>query len=167
MRKKQRFALVALFGLLLISLTAVGLSVDAGITINLRRNAGTDMGDGRRMGGDWTLSGSGPDGTVKIVILFNDNEVYTVQSREYSFRFNTYDYPTGEVNITVRAYLSDTQFVSRSIIREFISQSTENWILIGSISVVVIAVIIKYGIYRKKQKANEKGVSIDQIKIDG
>ncbi len=167
LKKNQRIPVYALSFLFLMFFTSVAFADDSGITINLRRNYGTDMGDGRRMGGDWTISGSGPEGTIKISIFFNETEVYSTQSRDYSFRFNTYDYPTGEVNITVRAYFSDTQFVSRSIIREFLTKSSETWIFVGTIVFVVFAISIKYVLYRKRKQEDKKGVSIDQIKIDG
>ncbi len=140
---------------------------DSGITINLRRNVGTDMGDGRRIRGEWTLSGSGPEGTVKIEILFNETVVYTVQSKEFSFRFNTEEYWIGEVNITVRAYLSDSEFVSRSLIREFIDDSFDNMIWTITAGIFAILIIIAAVGYKKSKANSKKEVKIDDVKIDG
>lgn len=128
---------------------------------------GTDMGDGRRIRGDWTISGSGPEGTNKVSILFNETEVYSTQSREFSFRFNTDDYWIGEVNITIRAYISDSEFVSRSVVKEFIDDSFDNMIWAGTGIIFAIIIVILVVTNKKSRSKSKTDVTIDEVKIDG
>jgi hypothetical protein len=163
--RTSRYLAFLLFCMLFIPI--IGRADDSGISMTLRRNMGTDMGDGRRIRGDWTISGSGPEGTNKVSILFNETEVYSTQSREFSFRFNTDDYWIGEVNITIRAYISDSEFVSRSVVKEFIDDSFDNMIWAGTGIIFAIIIVILVVTNKKSRSKSKTDVTIDEVKIDG
>ena len=161
-RKKPIYAI---FILILVFFPSFAVADESGITITMRRNMGTDLGN--KIGGDWTISGSGPEGTIKIAILFNDTEVYSVQGKEFSFRFNTDDYWVGEVIIIVRAYLSDSEFVYRTFVREFIDSSFDNMIFAFTGGIFAIVIIIYVVRYKKNKEMTKKEIKIEDVKIDG
>jgi hypothetical protein len=131
----------------------------------MRRDFGTDLGGGK-IQGRFTASGSGPEGTVKMSLLFNGEVVYSEDGSSYRYSFDTSDYPIGEFTIEIRAYSTDTEFGSRTEKLTILEPSINGW-LIGIVAVIlVLSLGIKYGLFKKNKMQEKKGTSIDDIKIE-
>lgn len=158
------FTLFFIFILLAGTIGVYGLAQDQEISITMRRNYGTDLGN--KIGGDWTISGTAPENTKNIKILFNDQEVYNTTGNTFSFRFNTNDYEPGDYTIKVRAYYSENEFYERTLEYEFLDEKVDIVFLVIIIVIIAISVVVSILKYRKKKIISEKPVTLDEIRID-
>ncbi len=161
----NRFSLSV--GLLFLSLLASASLVAAEDTISYRlsRVAGTDVGFGR-IQGNFRLTANAPEDVISMEVLFNNEVVHEVENNSISWRFNTDDYETGEINITIRGWTAADNLYEVSLERHFISGDITIWIIIG-----VVIVLAVYGGMKLRGNKKEKGgkkepASSANIKID-
>lgn len=137
---------------------------DPTLTLKLKRNVGTDMGDNLRIEGDWTITGTGSNDIVRMDLLFNDNITAQSTNNSLSFRFNTRDHPIGTTNITLIGYLSNGSSIQTTEIREFMDPEETDRFLYITLSItgiiVVLSIVIAI-ISKKKQKSAPKPTKSD------
>lgn len=113
------------------------------LTLNINRNVG--MAFGSFIQGTFTLSGSGPEDVQNLTVYFNGDEVYFVLGNTISWQFNTGNYPSGSMNITLFGVddVGATYVAHRQL--TFIGGAVGGAITIGIIVLVVILILVKYG----------------------
>jgi len=135
-------------GLSVTSTLFVGAQDD--ISFTLDRNFG--MGFGNYIQGTFTLRGNAPDTVLNLTVFFNELQVHFVNGYTISWQFNTADYESGYVNVTlVGITASGLEYsTSRDVI--FFSEIQTNLITVGIIALVAILVFVKYGSRLMKSK---------------
>jgi hypothetical protein len=139
------------------------------VSMKMKRNNGTDMGDGR-IEGDWTITGTSSSEVTTLALQFNNENVTVAVSNELVYRFNTNDYAYGETNITLIGWDIAGNINQQTEIRVFMSPSEINqflYIVVGSVSALFGIIIVIALIKKKKEKTTseiKKGnVSITEI----
>ena len=138
------------------------------LSLRISKNVGTAYGD--KIGGDFTITGSGPDYILNLTLFFNGTQVKYESNNELKYRFNTKNYTLGLMNITLIGEDSEGTVYKKSIFKEFISPALENWIwiIVGGIALISGGLILASYIKKKqneKQSATDKKNKI-QIDID-
>ena len=161
---KKTLLISILMGYLGICLILNFALAEPSVTLKLKRNNGTDMGDNLRIEGDWTITGTGSNDIVRIDLLFNANITSHSDNNLLSFRFNTREYAIGTTNITLIGYLSDGISVQTTEIREFMDPAETDRFLAITLSIaggiVVLSIVIAI-ISKKKQNSQPKPTKRD------
>ena len=139
--KHRYIGILLLVGL--VSLLPIQVTAQEPLTLSLDRNIGTALGP--LIQGSFTLRGSGPEEVQNLTVYFNGDEVHFVAGNTIAWQFNTADYPSGATNITL--FGVDDVGVSYTASRQvtFLGGAASNIFTIAVISLVVIAVLCKYG----------------------
>ncbi|MFW9798580.1 MAG: hypothetical protein ACFFE2_16190 [Candidatus Thorarchaeota archaeon] len=121
-------------------LNAVG---QGSLNLNLNRNIGTALGS--LIQGSFTLRGSGPENIQNLTVFFNGRQVHFVTGNTISWQFDTKDYPSGAMNITLFGVddAGGTYVASRHV--TFLGGIASTLFTIGILSFVVIVILTKYG----------------------
>ena len=139
--KHRYIGILLLVGL--ISCLPMQVTAQEPLTLSLDRNIGMALGP--LIQGTFTLRGSGPEAVQNLTVYFNGDEVHFVAGNTIAWQFNTADYPSGATNITL--FGVDDVGVSYTASRQvtFLGGAASNIFTIAVISLVVIAVLCKYG----------------------
>ena len=125
--------------------TAISLNAAAqgSLTLNLDRNFGTALGS--LIQGTFTLRGSGPEEVQNLTVYFNGEQVHFVTGNTISWQFDTGDYASGAMNITLYGVddVGGEYLASRQV--TFLGGAASNIFTIAIISLVVVAVVCRYG----------------------
>ena len=94
------------------------------VSFKISKRIGTDLG--HRIEGKFTIKGTGTEDISELHLYFGNVEVYQVNASEMVFDFNTNDFPTGKVNITLVGITETGQNVQITEEWEFISPDNDN-----------------------------------------
>jgi hypothetical protein len=113
------------------------------LTLTLDRNFGTAIGG--LIQGTFTLRSNGPEAVQNLTVYFNGDEVHFVTGNTIAWQFNTGDYASGAMNITLFGVddLGTTYIASRQV--TFLGGAASNIFTIAILSLVVVAILAKYG----------------------
>ena len=139
--KHRHIGFLLLVGL--ISCLPMQVTAQEPLTLSLDRNIGIALGP--LIQGTFTLRGSGPEAVQNLTVYFNGDEVHFVAGNTIAWQFNTGDYPSGAMNVTL--FGMDNTGVSYSASRHvtFLGGVVSNVFTFGIIAFVVIVVLAKYG----------------------
>lgn len=139
--KHRYIGILLLVGL--ISCIPMQAAAQGSLTLSLDRNIGTALGP--LIQGSFTLRGSGPESVQNLTVFFNGDEVHFVTGNTIAWQFNTGDYPSGAMNITLFGVDDDgaSYVASRQV--TFLGGAASNIFTFGILALVVVAILAKYG----------------------
>lgn len=113
------------------------------LTLSIDRNVGMALGS--LIQGSFTLRGSGPESVQNLTVYFNSEEVRFVTGNTIAWVFNTGNYPSGPMNITLFGVddVGGTYSAARQV--TFMGAGMVNIIVIVIGGLVVVSVLVKYG----------------------
>jgi hypothetical protein len=126
-----------------VSAIPMNAAAQGSLTLNLDRNFGTALGS--LIQGTFTLRGGGPEEVQNLTVYFNGEQVHFVTGNTISWQFNTGDYASGAMNITLYGVddAGGEYLASRQV--TFLGGAASNIFTIAVITLVVIAIVCKYG----------------------
>ncbi len=127
----------------LVSCIPVQAAAQEALTLTLDRNIGTALGS--LIQGSFTLRGSGPEAVQNLTVYFNGEQVHFVTGNTIAWHFDTGDYASGAMNITLFGVddLGTTYTASRQV--TFLGGAASNIFTIAILSLVVVVILAKYG----------------------
>jgi hypothetical protein len=168
MEKNYQRMVIAILGCSIILSLMLNIALaEPSVSMKLKRNVGTDMGDGRRIEGDWTITGTGSAEVTRMELFFNGNKTAESANNSLSFRFNTRDYAIGETNITLIGYLANGEAVQTTEIREFLDPAATDRFLYITLTITGIIVVgsIVIAIIAKKKQNNQPKPTRNDVQI--
>jgi len=113
------------------------------LPLTLDRNFGTGLGG--LIQGTFTLRSTGPEAVQNLTVYFNGDQVHFVTGNTIAWQFNTGDYLSGAMNITLFGVddLGTTYIASRQV--TFLGGAASNIFTYGIIALVVVAILCRYG----------------------
>jgi hypothetical protein len=113
------------------------------LTLHLDRNIGTALGG--LIQGSFTLRGSGPEDVQNLTVYFNGEQVHLVTGNTITWQFNTGNYPSGAMNITLFGVddVGGEYLATRQV--TFLGGAASNAFTFAIVAIVVVAILAKYG----------------------
>jgi hypothetical protein len=113
------------------------------LTMSFNRNV--EMAIGSLIQGTFTLHGSGPEIVQNLTVYFNGGQVHFVTGNTITWQFDTANYPSGSMNITLFGVddAGVTYVASEQV--TFIGGVASNLLTFGIIAFVAVILIVKYG----------------------
>jgi len=126
-----------------ISVIPMNAAAQGSLTLNLDRNFGTALGG--LIQGTFTLRGDGPEEVQNLTVFFNGDQVHFVTGNTIAWQFNTGDYPSGAMNITLYGVddVGGEYLATRQV--TFLGGAASNIFTVAVITLVVVAILCKYG----------------------
>ena len=117
------------------------------LTLSIDRNVGMALGS--LIQGSFTLRGSGPESVQNLTVYFNSEEVRFVTGNTIAWVFNTGNYPSGPMNITLFGVddVGGTYSAARQV--TFMGAGMVNIIVIVIVGIIVVLVLLRYGLRRR------------------
>ena len=139
--KHRYIGILLLIGL--VSCLPVQTAAQGSLTLSLDRNIGTALGP--LIQGTFTLRGSGPEAVQNLTVFFNGEQVHFVTGNTIAWQFNTGDYSSGAMNVTLFGVdnVGGSYVASRQV--TFLGGVVSDIFTIGIIAFVVVIILAKYG----------------------